>query len=158
MWNEDQVTFESFIDPLRISFPQTLWGFFTTVVSLISLKSLFKSFLRSVFYVTFCLDGVWPSPLLYSPGPDNQRLFLSCDTNMENWRELQRWGWGRGDEESKINVPPPSICLVLHLNLEMSKFRSALTKGKEKLSWRGNSKLNTNKCWGDKRCFCFGFA
>ena len=110
MWNEDQVmTFESFIDPRHISFPQTLWGFFTTVVSLISLKSLFKSFLRSVFYVTFCVCGVWPSPLLCSLGPDNQRLFLSCDTNMENWRELQRWGWeGR---RGKLNKCPTSFHL-----------------------------------------------
>ena len=71
MWNEDQVmTFESFIDPPLISlFPQTLWGFLNSsqpsgkcccsVVSFISLKSLSKSFLRSVFYVTFCVWGVW---------------------------------------------------------------------------------------------------
>ena len=89
------MTLESFINPPLISFPTNdVWILHdrseSAVVSLVSLKSLSKSFLRSVFYVTFCVWGVWPSPLLCSPGPDNQRLFLSCDTNMENWRELQR--------------------------------------------------------------------
>ena len=114
MWNEDQVmTFESFINPPLISFPTNdVWILHdrseSAVVSLVSLKSLSKSFLRSVFYVTFCVWGVWPSALC-SPGPDNQRLFLSCDTNMENWRELQRWGWeGR---RGKLNKCPTSFHL-----------------------------------------------
>ena len=113
MWNEDQVmTFESFIDPRHISFPQTLWGFFTTVVSLISLKSLFKSFLRSVFYVTFCVC-VECGPLHYSAARD---LTISdCFWVVtQTWRigESSRGEGGVGEgRRGKLNKCPTSFHL-----------------------------------------------